>query len=163
MGGIFAVLMQHHNIRNGKAVPFEVLRAVEIEGFVNAFQLHHGAAVLRQCAGVDFFIIVRVYEKPETLQPFQRLEAVVMQLLAGFELIDSKGALFRHFFRGAHLGLLLIYISHRLLLSILILTGRQLDFVVHILVARIGQHHHSVIEDAFFLAEQTFHLNAPVF
>ena len=135
---------------------------MEIKCFVNAFQLHHGTAILRQCASVDLFIIVRVYEKSETLQSFQRLEAVVMQFLAGFELIDGKGVLFRHCFRGAHLGQLFIYISHRLLLSILILTGRQFDFVVHILVARVRQHHHSVIEDAFFLAEQTFHLNAPV-
>ena len=59
--------MKHHNIRHGKAVPLEVLRAMEIKGFVDVLQLHHDTAILRHIGGIDLFIIVRVYKKPEAL------------------------------------------------------------------------------------------------
>lgn len=51
---------------------------------------------------------------------------------------------------------------HHLPLSLNFLSGRQLDLVIHILFSAIRQHHHSIIEYAFFLAEQTFHLDTPI-
>ena len=64
--------------------------------------------------------------------------------------------------RGRYFFFIPVYIRHRLLLSFGFRSGRQLDLVIHILFAGIRQHHHSIIEYAFFLAEQTFHLDTPI-
>ena len=73
VGGIFAALMKHHNIGNGKAVSLKIFRVVDIEFFPNAVK----GNVCRKGRGVDKFIIRPVYGVSHRLQAVVRLKAQV--------------------------------------------------------------------------------------
>ena len=57
VGGVLAVMMEYHNIGNGKAMSLEVGGVVEIEPGVNIFK----GSVRRKGRGVDQLIIRPVY------------------------------------------------------------------------------------------------------
>lgn len=78
MGGIFAVLMQHHNIRYGQGMAVEVCRTVNIEPGINAFQ----AVMIRHRGSIDQVIIRRINRKTVSSDGIQRLKAVVQSLIS---------------------------------------------------------------------------------
>ena len=73
VGGIFAVLMKHHNIGNGKAVSLKIFRVVDIEFFPNAVK----GNVCRKGRGIDKLIIRPVYGVSRRLQAVVRLKVQV--------------------------------------------------------------------------------------
>ena len=72
MGGVFPVLMQHHDIRYRQGVPGEVRRTIHIEPGVDAFQI----VLRRQRRFIDQFIVFRLYGKAVVADGIQRLKAI---------------------------------------------------------------------------------------
>lgn len=77
MGGLFPIFLQDHHIRNGEAVPPEVIRVVDIENSINTFQfLPRG-----EWGGIDRLIISPVNRKSGSLQILAAIKAVWVKFL----------------------------------------------------------------------------------
>ena len=73
MGGVFPILMKHHDVRHGQGMSVEVCRAIDVEPGINAFQI----VPFRQRGGIDQLIVCRIHGKAIAPDRIQRLKAVI--------------------------------------------------------------------------------------
>ena len=91
MGGVVAVLMQHHHIRNRQRMPLEICRMVHIECAVDVLQCSSSSQRRR----VNFCIVCLVYGPASSLQAVIRLKTVIAGGIFITQLVDGKTVLLR--------------------------------------------------------------------
>ena len=89
VGGFLFAVAQHHNVGNGEGMSREILRVVNVETLINAFQRFN----VMEGRGIDKLIVCSVNGQTFFFQPVKRFKAVIPCIVAAFELVNRKAVL----------------------------------------------------------------------
>ena len=90
MTGYHAVLLQRHDVADGQAVAAKILRAADIEGFIQRVQAVLRIAPAVEAARVDGGVVITLYGKPLLLQILGVHKAELRRIIIIPKLIDGK-------------------------------------------------------------------------